>query len=147
MEIKKLIKSIFYCKMCGHQIKNCKMWMANERNNNNHQGNHVTNDSKLLIASLSTSIDLSNNIWYIDWGPTRYITRNKSYFSSFQQNEDDEFVYLGDYSKHNSQCWYNWANSTKWWGKIHSQCFIHTKFDQYLLLKLIMLATLFFSSK
>ncbi len=77
------------------KIAKCE-WQMKE----NHQGNHVTNDSKLLIASLSTSIDSSNNIWYIDWRPTRHITRNRSYFNSFQQNEDDEFVYLGDDSKH-----------------------------------------------
>jgi hypothetical protein len=28
------------------------------------------------------------------------MTRNRSYFNSFQQNGDDEFVYLGDDSKH-----------------------------------------------
>jgi hypothetical protein len=43
------------------KIAKCE-WQMKE----NHQGNHVTNDSKLLIASLSTSIDSSNNIWYID---------------------------------------------------------------------------------
>jgi hypothetical protein len=40
--------------------------MANERNNNNHQGNHVTNDSQLFVASLFVSIDSGKNIWYID---------------------------------------------------------------------------------
>jgi hypothetical protein len=28
------------------------------------------------------------------------MTRNRGYFNSLQQNEDDEFVYLGDDSKH-----------------------------------------------
>jgi hypothetical protein len=48
------------------------------------------------IASLSASIHSSNNTWYIGSRATRHIPRNGRWFNSFQQNEEDEFMYLGE---------------------------------------------------
>lgn len=50
----------------------------------------------LLPHCLLPLIDSSNNTWYIDSRAKRHITRNGGWFNSLPQNEEDEFMYLGE---------------------------------------------------
>jgi transposase InsO family protein len=107
-------RSCFVCKKPGHLKKDCRIWKArmkqeeDKKQNNSKQPNLAHKAKSAIVTDLDSSdIDESihgcfkiddghvTNDWFIDSGATAHMTNNKNFFTTLDQSRNDH-IYIAN---------------------------------------------------